>query len=114
MLSWADILWSRKCTACGWEFRAAEFGLNRAFCPKCTATLPDPVALHLDRATHNRWFLAWWQIACRLLRERTPESMKAYQRLWNSGQAAVRKTEQNHKSPRSRIREVKGSASAKI
>lgn len=94
MVTWAEILWAHKCTACGWEFRAPDFGLNRAFCPKCTAALPDRVSLHLDRAIHGKWFLSWWRIACRELRERTPEHVRQFQAVWNRGSARTSKKAQ--------------------
>jgi hypothetical protein len=69
MITWAEILWSHECTACGSKMKAGPgFGLNRAFCPLCTANLPDRLALHLDRAMRQRWFLQWWRIASRELR----------------------------------------------
>lgn len=91
MVTWADILWAHKCTACGWTFRAPEFGLNRAVCPKCTAELPDRIALHLDRAIRGSWFLSWWRIACRQLRHLTPEHVREFQAVWNRGSALRKK-----------------------
>jgi hypothetical protein len=68
MITWAEILWSRECTACGARKKPLDFGLLRAFCPICTANLPDRLALHLDRAMRQCWFLQWWRIATRELR----------------------------------------------
>jgi hypothetical protein len=68
MITWAEILWSRECTACGARKKPLDFGLVRAFCPTCTANLPDRLALHLDRAMRQRWFLQWWRLASRELR----------------------------------------------
>jgi hypothetical protein len=68
MITWAEILWSRECTACGARKKPLDFGLVRAFCPICTANLPDRLALHLDRAMRQCWFLQWWRIANRQLR----------------------------------------------
>jgi hypothetical protein len=119
MVTWAEILWARKCTACGSTFKPAEFGLDRAFCPTCTATLPDRLALHLDRAMHGSWFLAYWRLACRELRIRMPEAVQQYQtvwnREWNQRQAAVRRTERKRISPRSQMRTgAKAAASANV
>jgi hypothetical protein len=68
MITWAEILWSRECTACGAKLKSVDFGLSHAFCPICTANLPDRLALHLDRAMRQCWFLQWWRFATRELR----------------------------------------------
>ena len=68
MVTWAEILWSSECSACGSRVKRSELGPSRAFCPTCTANLPDLLALHLDRAIRQSWFLAWWRIATRELR----------------------------------------------
>jgi hypothetical protein len=78
MITWAEILWSHECTACGARKKPLDYGLLRAFCPVCTANLPDWLALHLDRAMRQGWFLAWWRIATRELRH---SAMANYKRV---------------------------------
>lgn len=85
-LTWFHILAQPECTNCeipraGWsteyQIKLAKHGLRRAYCPTCTANLPDSVALHLDRAIRNRWFLAWWRLAAQLLRRPALSRRKA-------------------------------------
>jgi hypothetical protein len=59
-LTWCDILWSHRCSACEAE-KISTHGLARPFCDKHMAALRPRLAVHLDRALHSRWFLAYWR-----------------------------------------------------
>ncbi len=78
-LTWADILWSHQCSANGCETATKpDHGLSRPFCEAHTAEVPARIALHLDRSTHSRWFLAWWRLAKREQRTRAIANAQEY------------------------------------
>lgn len=68
MAGWFDILHATECPMCHESLQKPSLGLYRPFCEICTATLPDILSLHLDRAATGRWFLRWFQISFRVLR----------------------------------------------
>jgi hypothetical protein len=67
-MTWWDLFSARDCPHCSLKIRQPGHGLRRSTCETCHATLPDALALHLDRAMHSRWYLAWWRIAMQVLR----------------------------------------------
>jgi hypothetical protein len=68
-VTWWDLFSAQHCPNCFLKIKQPGHGLRRSTCEKCHATLPDAIALHLDRAMHSRWYVAWWRIAMQMLRQ---------------------------------------------
>ena len=67
-MTWWDLFSAEHCPNCFGKMKQPGHGLRRSTCEACHVTLPDALGLHLDRAMHSRWYVAWFQIAMRLLR----------------------------------------------
>jgi hypothetical protein len=67
-VTWFDLFSAQHCPACFLKIKQPGHGLRRSTCEKCHATLPDAIALHLDRAMRGRWYMQWFQVAMRILR----------------------------------------------
>lgn len=67
-MTWWDLFSAQFCPHCSARIKQPGHGLRRSTCEKCHATLPDALALHLDRAMHSRWYMQWFEVAMRILR----------------------------------------------
>jgi hypothetical protein len=68
-MTWWDLFSAQHCPNCFLKIKQPGKGLRRSTCEKCHATLPDSLGLHLDRAMHSRWYMKWFHIAMRILRQ---------------------------------------------
>jgi hypothetical protein len=69
-MTWWDLFSAQHCPNCFLKIKQPGHGLRRSTCEQCHATLPDALALHLDRAMHSRWYMQWFDLAMRILRRK--------------------------------------------
>ncbi len=67
-MTWFDLFSAQHCPNCFLKIKQPSHGLRRSTCEKCHVSLPNGIALHLDRAMRSRWYVQWFQVAMRILR----------------------------------------------